>query len=119
MKLRPSLFEETGEDFVGAFGNVDAVFTVDGADQPAVRAILRQWRDIDEAEEQGQAVEGTTHVLAVAASSVTGLVSQRDSVTVYELDDDGNRTGISSAFDIRNHSNDARAMLRIQLSGDI
>ncbi|WP_203226207.1 hypothetical protein [Rhizobium gallicum] len=51
-----------------------------------MRAIFRKWRDVDEGEEQGQAVEGTTHLLSVAHSKVPDLVSQRDSVTIFELD---------------------------------
>ncbi|MDX3929220.1 MAG: hypothetical protein QHC90_25890 [Shinella sp.] len=119
MNFRPPLFSDLGEEFAGAFGNVDAQFTIAGVLLPRVRAILRQWRELDLGEEQGQAVEGTTHLLSVAADMVPGLVSQRDSVTIFALDAEGFPTGISTTFEIKNHSDDARAMVRIYLSGDI
>jgi hypothetical protein len=119
VNLRPAIFEEMGPQFAETFGNCDAVFTIAGAIMPAVSGILRRWRDLDEAEEGGQSVEGTTHLLSVAAASVPGLASQRDSVTVHELDALGSRTGVSASYQIKNHSDDARAMLRIYLSGDI
>lgn len=116
---RPALFRRMGAAFEKAFGNVDAVFTIAGVDRPPVRAILRKWREIDLAEDLGQAVEGTTHLLSVAADSVAGLMSQRDSVIIHELDRNGVRTGVSAAFEIRDNSDDGRAMVRIHLSGDI
>ncbi|WP_026616387.1 head-tail joining protein [Ensifer aridi] len=108
MTRRPAMFERMGPKFASAFGNVDAVFTIAGVAQPAVRAILRVWRETDLAEEQDQAVEGTTHLLAVPASKAPGLTSQRDSVTI-----DG------ATYQVINIDDDARAMLRISLSGDI
>lgn len=119
MNPRSAIFERMGEAFDRAFGNVDAVFTINGIERPAVRAILRKWRDVEEGEEQGQAVEGTTHLLAVAHSKVQDLVSQRDSVTIFELDVLERRIEPGQIFAIRNHADDARAMLRIYLSGDI
>ncbi len=119
MKPRSPIFERMGVSFDRAFGNADAVFTIGGVARPSVRVIFRQWRELDEAEEQGQAVEGTTHLLSVAYSKVAGLQSQRDSVTIHELDALGNRTGVSASYQIKNHSDDARSMLRIYLSGDI
>ena len=116
---RPALFARMGAAFDMAFGNVDAVFTIAGVARPSVRAILRKWREIDLVEDLGQAVEGTTHLLSVAADKVVGLESQRDSVTLHELDPHGMRTGVSAAFEIRDHSDDGRAMARIHLSGDI
>lgn len=116
---RPALFARMGPAFDKAFGNVDAVFTIAGVERPAVRAILRKWREIDLVEDLGQAVEGTTHLLSVAADKVPGITSQRDSVTIHELDRNGVRTGTSATFEIREHSDDGRAMVRIHLSGDI
>lgn len=116
---RPALFARMGAVFDRAFGNVDAVFTIAGVAGPAVRAILRKWREIDLAEDLGQAVEGTTHLLSVSADKVAGIASQRDSVTIHELDRNGVRTGVSAMFEIRDHSDDGRAMVRLHLSGDI
>ncbi|WP_322887052.1 head-tail joining protein [Sinorhizobium medicae] len=106
MTPRPAMFERMGPKFAKAFGNADAVFTVDGVARPAVRVILRVWREIDLAEEQ--AVEGTTHLLAVSASTVPGLASQRDSVAIGGV-----------TYQVINIDDDARAMLRISLAGDI
>jgi len=98
-----------GPKFAKAFGNVDAVFTIAGVVSPkAVRGIFRVWRDVELMEEVDQAVEGTTHVLSVAATDVPGLESQRDHVTV---------DGVT--YPIINVSDDARAMLKLSLSGDI
>lgn len=119
INARPALFARMGTAFDAAFGNVDAAFTIDGVARPAVRAILRQWREIDLAEDLGQAVEGTTHLLSLAADKVAGLESQRDSVTIHELDRNGVRTGVTATFEIRDRSDDGRAMVRIHLSGDI
>ncbi|SOC47088.1 hypothetical protein SAMN05892877_1273 [Rhizobium subbaraonis] len=116
---RPALFRRMGAAFEKAFGNVDAVFTIAGVDRPPVRAVLRKWREIDLVEDLGQAVEGTTHLMSVSAENVAGLMSQRDSVIIHELDRNGARTGDSAAFEIRDHSDDGRAMVRIHLSGDI
>ena len=106
-------------EFVRAFGNAEAVFTVDGSDRPPVRCILRQWRDTDLAEDMGQAVEGTTHLLSVAAAQVPNLVSQRDSVTVFVTDRNGARIDDGTHYEIKTHEDDGRAMLRIFLTGDI
>lgn len=119
MSLRPSIFEEMGSQFADAFGNCDCIFTINGAAVAPVRGILRLWRDVEQSEEGGQSVEGTTHSLAVAASSVPGLVSQRDSVVIFMTDDVGVRLDAGRPFEIRNHADDARAMLRIYLAGDI
>ncbi|APO74266.1 hypothetical protein AM571_CH01431 [Rhizobium etli 8C-3] len=119
MNPRSAIFERMGASFDRAFGNVDAVFTINGEARPGVRAIFRKWRDVDEGEEQGQAVEGTTHLLSVAHSKVPDLVSQRDSVTIFELDALQQRIEPGSTFQIKNHADDARSMLRIYLSGDI
>lgn len=119
MNLRPAVFERMGESFSRAFGNVDAVFTIDGEVRPAVRAILRQWRDVEESEELGQSVEGTTHLLSVASSMVPGLVSQRDSVSIFVTDRAGNRVDDGAEFAVKNHADDGRAMLKIYLTGDI
>lgn len=119
MSLRPAIFEEIGSQFADALGNCDCVFTVGGLALIPCRGILRRFRDIEQSEEAGQDVEGTTHSLSVAAVSVPGLVSQRDTVTVYVTDDAGVRTGEVMLFTIKNHTDDARAMLRIYLAGDI
>lgn len=119
MSLRPSIFEALGPQFADAFGNCDAVFTVNGVALPAARGILRQWRDVNQMEEAGQDVEGTTHLLSVAAMSVTGLTSQRDSVTIFMTSETGARLDQGRTFEVKNHSDDARAMLRIYLSGDL
>ncbi|RVG29749.1 hypothetical protein [Sinorhizobium meliloti] len=108
MTPRPAMFERVGPKFAKAFGDAEAVFTVDGVARPAVRVILRVWRETDLAEEQEQAVEGTTHLLAVAASAVPGLASQRDSVAIGGV-----------TYQVINIDDDARAMLRISLAGDI
>ncbi len=108
MSIRPPIFAEMGPAFADAFGNADAVFTIDGVVRPPVRVILRVWREADLAEEQEQAVEGTTHLLAVAASAVPGLASQRDSVAIGGV-----------TYQVINIDDDARAMFRISLAGDI
>ena len=95
MSLRPLIFEEMGSQFANAFGNCDCVFLVGGLTLIPVRGILRRWRDIDQAEESGQAVEGTTHLLSVASASVPGLTSQRDSVTIFITDESGRRTDMA------------------------
>lgn len=119
MSLRPSLFEEMGSQFAEAFGNCDCIFEVNGVALVSVRGILRKWRELGQSEEGGQDVEGTTHSLSVAAVSVPGLVSQRDSVTIFLTDDAGIRIDSGTLFQIKNHADDARAMLRIYLAGDI
>jgi len=109
MSRRPSLFEGMGAEFSDAFGNVDAVFMINGVvSLKSVRGIFRVWRGVDLVDEADQAVEGTTHVLSVAATDVPGLESQRDHVTI---------DGVS--YPIINVSDDARAMLKLSLSGDI
>ena len=109
MTRRPEIFARMGPKFAKAFGNVDAVFTIAGVVSPnAVRGILRVWRDVELMEEVDQAVEGTTHVLSVAAIDVLGLESKRDSVSIDGV-----------AYPIINVSDDARAMLKLSLSGDI
>ncbi|KSV64060.1 hypothetical protein N185_35420 [Sinorhizobium sp. GW3] len=98
-----------GPKFARAFGNVDAVFTINGVASPRpVRGILRVWRDVELMDEVDQAVEGTTHVLSVAGTDVPGLESKRDSVSI---------DGVT--YPIINVSDDARAMLKLSLSGDI
>lgn len=109
MSRRPDVFSRMGPKFAKAFGNVDTVFTINGVAGPkAVRGILRVWRDVELMEEVDQAVEGTTHVLSVAATDVPGLESKRDSVSI---------DGVT--YPIINVSDDARAMLKLSLSGDI
>ena len=109
MSRRPEPFARMGPKFARAFGNVDALFTISGVVGPkAVRGILRVWRDVELMEEVAQAVEGTTHVLSVAATDVLGLESKRDSVSI---------DGVT--YPIINVSDDARAMLKLSLSGDI
>ncbi|UTV37640.1 hypothetical protein MYG64_04805 [Ensifer adhaerens] len=109
MSRRPEPFARMGPKFARAFGNVAAVFTIDGVVSPkAVRGIFRVWRGVDLVDEADQAVEGTTHVLSVAAADVPGLESQRDHVTF---------DGVT--YPIINVSDDARAMLKLSLSGDI
>ncbi len=119
MSFRPALFERMGAAFARSFGNVDCVFTIDGAERASVRGILRQWRDIDLGDELAQPVEGTTHLLSVASSEVPGLVSQRDSVTIFATDSTGKRIDNGIPFDVKNHEDDGRAMLKIYLTGDI
>jgi len=119
VSLRPAIFEEMGSQFADAFGNCDCLFEVNGVALIPVRGILRRWRDVDQSEESGQSAEGTTHSLSVAAVSVPGLVSQRDSVTIFMTDDAGVRIDAGTLYEIKNHADDARAMLRIYLSGDI
>jgi hypothetical protein len=108
MSRRPSLFEGMGADFADAFGNVDAILTIAGVVRPKVRGGLRVWREVDLVEEVSQAVEGTTHVLSIAATDAPGLESQRDTVTI---------DGVT--YPIINVEDDARAMLKLFLSGDI
>lgn len=109
MSRRPEVFARMGPKFARAFGNVDAVFIIAGVVSPkAVRGILRVWRDVELMEEVDQAVEGTTHLLAVAAADVPGLESKRDTVAI---------DGVT--YPIINVSDDARAMLKLSLSGDI
>ncbi|WP_404862074.1 hypothetical protein [Georhizobium sp. MAB10] len=106
---RPTVFDGMGAAITAAFGNVDAVFTIDGVSQPAVRALLRQRRDIDLGDEGGQAIEGTRHTLAVDARLLAvPPVTGRDSVTI---------SGIT--YRIGNRLDDGRAMLRFILDGDI
>ncbi len=109
MSRRPSLFAGMGAEFSDTFGNVDAVFTINGVVSPkVVRGIFRVWRGVDLVDEADQAVEGTTHVLSIAATDVPGLESQRDTVVIDGV-----------AYPIINVSDDARAMLKLSLSGDI
>ncbi|WDZ75454.1 hypothetical protein PWG15_12590 [Ensifer adhaerens] len=109
MTRRPEIFARMGPKFAKAFGSVDAVFTIAGVVSPkAVRGIFRVWRGVDLVDEADQAVEGTTHVLSVAATDVPGLESQRDTVAI---------DGVT--YPIINVSDDARAMLKLSLSGDI
>lgn len=108
MSRRPSLFEGMGADFVEAFGNVDAVLTIAGVAKPKVRGVLRIWREVELVEEMSQAVEGTTHVFSIAATDAPGLESRRDTVTI---------DGVT--YPIINLEDDARAMFKLFLSGDI
>lgn len=119
MSLRPAVFERMGPQFVRSLGNVDCEFTIGGVLMPSVRGILRQWRDVDLAEDLSQAVEGTTHLLSVATSNTVGLVSQRDSVTIFMTAPDGRRLDAGTFYEVRNHTDDGRAMLKIYLKGDI
>lgn len=119
MNLRPAIFEAMGEHFTAAFSNAEAEFTIAGTRRPAVRCILRQWRDADLVEAEGQAVEGTSHLLSVSSGAVAGLVSQRDRVDLYPLDALGARTGDVIACAIRNHADDGRAMTKIWLEGNL
>lgn len=108
MTRRPEIFARMGPKFARAFGNVDAVFTIGGVVRPKVRGVLRVWREVDLVEEVSQAVEGTTHFLSIAATDAPGLESQRDTVTI---------DGVT--YPIINVEDDARAMLKLFLSGDI
>lgn len=108
MTRRPEIFARMGPKFARAFGNVDAVFTIEGVVRPKVRGVLRVWREVDLVEEVSQAVEGTTHLLSIAATDAPGLESQRDTVTI---------DGVT--YPIINVEDDARAMLKLFLSGDI
>lgn len=119
MKPRSPLFEKMGASFDRAFGNADAVFVINGVSLPPVRVIFRRWREMDQMEQDGQGAETITHLLSVSQSKVPGLQSQRDSVTIHELDPSGTPTGAQQTFLIKNHTDDARSMLRIYLSGDI
>lgn len=108
MTRRPEIFARMGPKFARAFGNVDAVLTIAGVARPKVRGVFRIWREVELAEEMSQAVEGTTHVLSIAATDAPGLESQRDTVTI---------DGVT--YPIINVEDDARAMLKLFLSGDI
>lgn len=108
MTLRPEIFARMGPKFARSFGNVDAVLTIAGVARPKVRGALRVWREVDLVEEVSQAVEGSTHVLSIAATDAPGLESQRDTVTI---------DGVT--YPIINVEDDARAMLKLFLSGDI
>ncbi|TCT34704.1 head-tail joining protein [Martelella mediterranea] len=107
---RPAVFAGMGPAFAAALGNVDCRFTIDGVLQPETsRGILRQKRELEFADEYGrQDVEAVTHVLSVPATGLEKLESERDQV---EIDD--------ASFDIRNITDDGRAMLKIWLRGDI
>lgn len=119
MSLRPAIFERMGPQFVRFLGNADCEFTIGGVMRPSVRGILRQWRDIDMVEDFSQAVEGTTHLLSVAASDIPGLASQRDRVAIFLTDPSGKRIDAGNTFEVKNHTDDGRAMLKIYLKGDI
>jgi hypothetical protein len=109
MSFRPALFSPLGDAFAQAFGNVDCLFTINGVAQAStVRGILRQTRAVDLGQDEGQAVEGTRHTLKVAASSVPGLTSDRDSVAIGGI-----------TYPVGNIEDDGRSMLRIVLDGDI
>ncbi len=108
MIARPAAFERMAGSFQRAFGNVDAIFTIDGVRGDRVRAILRQRREDDLAEDGTVGVEGMTHVLSVPAETVQGIASQWDSVEI-----DGRTYGIGNRVD------DGRAMMRFLLSGNI
>jgi hypothetical protein len=106
--MRPTRFQKMGSAFSRAFGNADAIFTIDGVQGLPVRIILRNGVSLDVADEQGQDIEAKTYSLSVAAADVIGLASLRDSMTF-----EGN------TYSIRNHDDDGHAMLRIFVTGDI
>jgi len=106
--MRPNRFQKMGSAFSRAFGNAEAIFTIDGVQRPPVRIILRNGVSLDIGEEQGQDVEAKTYSLSVAAADVAGLTSLRDTM-MFE----GNTYGI------RNHDDDGHAMMRIFVMGDI
>ena len=106
--MRPTRFAKMGSAFSRAFGNATAVFMVDGVVTSPVTLILRNGRSLDLADQNDQDIEARTYSLAVAASDVPGLTSQRDTM-VFD--------GVTYA--IRNIEDDARAMLRIYVTGDI
>lgn len=105
---RPALFSRMGAAFQRAFGNADAVFTIDGVAGEPVRVILRQMRADDLVEEAGIAVEGTVHTMSVPVESVPGITSGRDHVVI-----DSVTYGIGQRVD------DGRSMARFILDGDI
>lgn len=119
MSLRPAVFDRMGPAFLRGFGNAEAVFTIAGTARNPVKAIVRQWREPDMMEAEGQAVEGASHVVAVASGDIAGLVSQRDSVTLHILDKSGARTGVTVAGKIRNQAEDGRAMTKLWIKGNI
>ena len=95
---RPALFSALGGQFTDAFGNADAVFTVDGAASDPVRVIYRQFRETDVMEFSPQvSLEGVTHRLSVAASALpAGFDRDRDTIavgdivhTINTMEDDG------------------------------
>jgi hypothetical protein len=104
---RPAAFAGMAGAFTRAFANVDAVFTIAGVPGDPVRAILRQERVADLADD-GVGVEGLVHTLAVDADKVPGIASQRDSVTIA-----------GETFGIGNRLDDGRAMARFILDGEI
>lgn len=104
---RPAVFSGMAGAFTRAFANVDAVFTIAGVAGNPVRAILRRER-VDDLADDGVAVEGTVHTLAVDADKVPGMVSQRDHVTIA-----------GETFGIGNRIDDGRAMARFVLNGEI
>ncbi|WP_176086961.1 hypothetical protein [Martelella sp. HB161492] len=106
---RPQLFAGLGEEFAGAFGNVDCLFTIDGvAEAKPVRGILRQKIGRDLGDEFGQDVEGITQTLSVPATGLDHLESQRDSVEIN-----------GQTFEIANQADDGRAMKVLFLKGNV
>lgn len=108
MSIRPPLFADMGDAFATAFGNAEAIFTIDGVNTPPTRIILRVGVGTNEVEEHGQGVEAVNYSLCVPASSVPGLTSQRDSM-IYN----------GTTYPIINHIDDAHAMLRLFVEGDL
>lgn len=106
--MRPTIFQKMGPAFSRAFGNATAIFTIGGVPGPSVPIILRNGRDLDEGDEQGQGLEVRTYSLGVAAVHAPGLTSQRDTLLF-----DG------KVYSVRNHIDDGHAMLRIFVTGDI
>lgn len=105
--MRATRFQKMGPAFSRAFGNASAVFTIAGIAGQPVPIILRNGRDLDEGDEQGQGLEASTYSLAVAASHVAGLTSQRDTMTFN-----------GTVYPILNHTDDAHAMLRVFVQGE-
>lgn len=105
MTFRPRIFEEMASQFSDAFGNCDAVFTIDGVAGAPVRVIARTTVNSEMAEESGHAVEAAIDDVRVAATSVPGLTSQRDTMTI------GPKT-----YGIGNIDDDGRAMLKLTLT---
>ena len=106
--MRPALFARMGAAFQRAFGNADAIFTIDGVAGEEVRVILRVMRTDDLAEEGVVGVEGTVHAISVPAEAVPGITSGRDSVVIA-----------GTQYGIGNRLEDGRAMARFILDGDI
>jgi hypothetical protein len=111
MVARPSLFAGMGGAFVSAFGvDHEALIAVSDDDVRRVACIFRELREGGLAEEDGAAVEGVTHRLAINAADDPG-VEQDMAITIVAPGEDAGEDFIAAGV-----RRDGRAMTRILLA---